>query len=121
MLKSIMDNINTAKELADKLNNLELKLVIIDLKEQVLNLRDENVNLKEQLSEKEKYDMHFKRNMYWNPDETDGPYCSKCWDDNKKAVRLAKVNNSYYCPVCREFVKNETYSKPKLFMGGSLE
>lgn len=121
MLKNIMDNINTAKELADKLNNLELKSVIVDLKEQILELREENVSLKTKLQEKEKYDMHFKHNVYWNPDENDGPYCSKCWDHDKKAVRLLKQNKDYYCPVCKEFVKNETVSTPKVFVGGCLD
>lgn len=114
MLKNIMDNINTAKELADKLNNLELKSVIVDLKEQILELREENVSLKTKLQEKEdnKIEVDSEYDIYWitKKDGTkEGPYCHLCYDSEKKLIRLEHCETSYlldkqnyYCRHCKQ-------------------
>ncbi len=103
----IVDNAKTIYALVKKLGDLDLLEKMADLRDEIFELREENRNLKEKLAEKNNYEMHFKHNMYWNPDEKDGPYCSKCWDDNKKAIRLQKQNGEYYCPVCRKTVLKE--------------
>ena len=96
----ILDNAKDIYALIKKLGNQDLLEKMADLRDQILELREENRSLKEKLSVQETYDMYFKNNMYWDANKKDGPYCSKCWDDNKKAIRLQKQNDEYYCPVC---------------------
>lgn len=101
-LKEITDTAKTALTIANELKNLELKEAILNLKEQMLALREENLALKEQLQEKQKYNMQFKNNTYWNIKEDgkkEGPYCPTCWDADGKAVRLLK-SSGYDGPIC---------------------
>lgn len=110
-IKTITDNVKAIKEIADATQNLELKSLIIDLKEQVLELREENHSLKEQLSKKTDYNMQFENNAYWNikEDETkDGPFCSACWDNHKKAVRMKAGQSASVCPVCKNTIYNKS-------------
>ncbi|MBP3546648.1 MAG: hypothetical protein J6K16_05925 [Alphaproteobacteria bacterium] len=106
----ILDNVKDVYALIKKLGNQELVEKMLDLKDQIFELREENRNLKEKLSEQESYDMYFEDNMYWDANKKDGPYCSKCWDDNKKAIHLHKYNGIYYCPVCNNNVSKEQHN-----------
>lgn len=103
----ILSNVKDIYTLIKRLGDQELVEKMADLRDEIFELREENRNLKEKLSEREEYNMNFEHNMYWNSDKKDGPYCSKCWDDNKKAIRLQKQNDEYYCPVCRRNVLKE--------------
>ncbi len=99
-LKDITDTAKTALDIANELKNIELKEAILDLKEKMIELREENISLKEQLSEKQKYNMIFENNQYWNLKEDgskEGPYCVTCWDYDKTASRLI---DGYYCGIC---------------------
>lgn len=92
-----------ALEIAENLKNVELKEAILELKEANLLLREENIALKEQLKEKQKYNMVFEKDKYWNilPDGTkDGPYCAACWDYSGKAVHLDQGFSSPHCHIC---------------------
>lgn len=103
-IKKITDNVKAITEIADAIKNVELRSLILDLKEQVLELREENLLLKEELSKRVDYNMVFENNSYWikNEDGTkDGPFCSACWDNNKKAVRMKNGQGTYSCPVCQ--------------------
>lgn len=89
-----------ALEIANELNNVELKSAILDLKEEILALREENLLLRQELSEKQKYNMQFMDNKYWNVKEDgtkDGPFCVTCWDYNKTASRLIDGD---WCGIC---------------------
>lgn len=100
IIKNTIDASKIALEIANNLKNVELKSAILDLKEEILALREENMALKQQLAEKQKYNMQFIDNQYWNVKEDgtkDGPFCVTCWDYNKTASRLI---NGYYCGIC---------------------
>ncbi|MEI8390246.1 MAG: hypothetical protein WCG23_10235 [bacterium] len=106
-IKTVLDNVNAIKEIADSIQNIELKSIIVDLKEQVLELKEENLNLKEKLSKQEDFNMIFEDNKYWNTNENnvkDGPYCPACWDNNKKTIRFNEAKMSFHCPVCKNTV-----------------
>ena len=112
-IKDITDSVKKALEIANELKNIELKEAILELKEKILALREENGILKEELSKKEKYNMEYQDNCYWNirNDGTkDGPYCSVCWDKEHKAIRLSKTLNEtlYACGNCNNqfFTRN---------------
>ncbi len=110
--------VKTISGIAKDVNSIELTRQIIDLQGKLLDvqrtmaeLQDRNVGLKEQLRQAtERKDMESRLSVeyhaYWlDKDGTkDGPFCTVCWDNNKKLVRLLPdsvmgVPNGYTCPV----------------------
>jgi hypothetical protein len=56
----------------------------------------------------------YRENAYWT-DKGDGPFCSGCWDSQKKATRLAKKGGICECPVCKHtYIVNKTGMFPPL-------
>ena len=54
--------------------------------------------------------MIFERNTYWiiEGENKDGPFCSACWDDKNKKVRMQIRHDDSTCcdcPVCKLFVQ----------------
>ena len=108
-----MGIIDTAKDLAtlvQKLDNIELNKKILELQGQIMSVLDENYSLKGQvrdLSGRLEFQggLEFRQNMYFRrvPDGSeDGPFCSKCWDVEKTAVRLQTLRSgAQFCPSCK--------------------
>lgn len=111
MIKEITEDIKTILDIAEKTQNIELKNLIVDLKEKVLNLKEENLILKEKLSIQENFNMIFYNNVYYDekPDGLKiGPYCTNCFDRDKKAIRLIDkvgTSNCLECPSCKTVIK----------------
>ena len=72
---------------------------LFEKREMIDALSKENNELKEQL--KTKGEFTYKNNTYWNKE--DGPYCSACFDDKKRAIRMTTNPGNYIaeCPVCK--------------------
>jgi hypothetical protein len=93
-ITGVIGMVGKAKELADKLKNLELKEVIVDLqgkvlglKEEIVKLREENAQLKEQVKRASAPpEVTVKNGMYYKDD--DGPFCTACYDSRGKLTRL---------------------------------
>ncbi len=113
----IIDNAKDIAELIKKYNDIELYQKIIDLRDEIFELREDNLRLKEKIGtfnkEKEIYKkMVFESPFYWFKDgeKKDGPYCQKCYDDNKKIIRLQKIRNGLWkCLVCNCYVRDQSY------------
>lgn len=109
MLDNILNSAKVALKIADSLKNQDLKEAILGLKEEILNLQEENISLKEHLSKRQNFNMVFENNRYFNVKEDntkEGPYCSNCWDSDKMAIRLQRVDyhlegKCYICPRCK--------------------
>lgn len=99
----------------------DLKLKIDELYGENITLREEVFQLKRQLEEikrteeVEKNLLH-KDNHYFlkKGEEEDGPYCTKCWDADRKLIRLhsGNVNNGLHyfdCPNCKTVTNTGTY------------
>lgn len=120
-----MDIIQSVKEAwncAKKLEQQELLEKLADLKDMCYELRDENRELKERLAEKESHKFVFENNMYWdvkNDSVRVGPYCSSCWDNRGKAIRMHKSleNDLYNCPNCKEYIEGPNYVEPEVDYG----
>ena len=102
---------------AKKLEQYELLEKLADLKDVCYELRDENRALKERLAEKTAHRFVFENNMYWDlkPDGVrEGPYCTSCWDNCGKAIRMHKsrTNELYDCPICKEYIEGSGYVEP---------
>lgn len=117
-MAKINETLIQAKQIADTMDNLVLKSIILDLQSQVLDLQQENIGLKESQATRESYNMRFEHGVYWNVKEDgrlEGPFCPICWDDKKKAIRMhenfvgvwvegARANR-YKCNLCQTSVR----------------
>jgi len=131
-LSAGIDTIKKLAELAKKSQSVELREGILELKEQLLSakeavlevkqelsaykeeniaLKNENTELKHQLenSQNKKDQVFFQDGVYFSikEDQTnDGPFCTACFDKDKKRIRLSKmpkgmtIAGRYRCPVC---------------------
>jgi len=135
-LSAGIDSIKKLAELAKTSQNIELREGILELREQLLSTKEavldakqelsaykeenvalkiENAQLKQQLENPEinKLQLTIKDGVYFSIQEgkiIDGPFCTGCYDKDKKTIRLSKMPEvmkelgSYKCPVC-----NATY------------
>lgn len=110
-----MDLLNGLKNVASVLkeaNKIEQYKQILDMMEQALNLQSQVQNLSSEKKDllaqlKLSQQLLFKNNAYWIANSDEGPFCSGCWDNNKKTVRLhSRERSSYWdCMVCEKVTK----------------
>jgi len=109
----VMDNAEQKLKLAEliealadiKMETAEIKSTLLEKDEKILEL-EKKLNLKENLI----YD----RPCYWIKKEKnkDGPFCQKCYDLNKKLIRLKKYDDEYWtCLVCEEEFLTENMAR----------
>jgi len=113
----IMDNAKDIAKLIKKYGDMELYQRIVDLRDEIFDLREENLKLKKDIScleeEKDIKDrIIWEHPYYWlkNDKNKEGPYCQKCYDENKKLIRLQNSSKGEWrCLVCRSFFKDSPY------------
>jgi hypothetical protein len=116
----IIDNVKDIAELIKKYNDADLYQKIVDLRDEIFELREDNLKLKEKIKalkeEKEINEkMVFEPPFYWLKDgeKKDGPYCQKCYDDNKKVIRVQDLKNGFWnCLVCKSRFADPSYRSP---------
>jgi regulator of replication initiation timing len=92
---------------------LEAKDVLLDAKEQISNYKHENAELKKEITKlkeqiangakDEEPKLTLGRGGYLK-ENNDGPFCTGCYDNNKKLIRLKEPGAGmpiYMCPVCK--------------------
>lgn len=75
--------------------------VTLDQQKKIQELEARNAELERALAFQNT--LVFRDDRYWSVTDAgdDGPYCSRCWDMEAKAIRLHKgVNYSQQCPQC---------------------
>jgi hypothetical protein len=98
------EGLKDAVKIAQQADNLELLKTLLDSQAGALALQEENAGLRrecealrEQIKIKEKL-IPF-GNAYWT--DKDGPFCTGCWDNNGKLIRLLlRLAPTHNCPVC---------------------
>ena len=107
---SILDNVKAVAEILQKADNIELYKDILniqaeamDLMDQIRVLKNENYELKEKFRIKE--ELRFVNDLYWVincNEEKDGPFCSRCFDEKDRLIRMhsKKSSHRFVCPVC---------------------
>lgn len=110
---------NKQAEAATALADVQIKLgdlssQCMQLGKMNLVLAKENAELKEKLTFAAK--LVFKKPFYVT-DSGDGPFCPKCYDDERKGIRLDGPHGGGYkrwdCPKCRNhFMENPDYKLP---------
>ncbi|MBL0686403.1 MAG: hypothetical protein JJV94_01065 [Sulfurospirillum sp.] len=117
--KVISNSPSSLEEVEIKLRLSELINVIADTKNQISNIKTELIDKNEKIQELEnslkiQNELKFERPYYWkvSDDEKDGPYCQKCYDGDKKLIRLQdETNGSWRCLVCTSFFRDKNYKE----------
>jgi len=115
----VIDDIQKIGKVLQKAGQIGLYEKLLAIQEKALDIQQQNallqkeiVELKEEL--KIKGSLIFRENAYYlineQANKTDGPYCSKCYDDEKKLIHLSPLQNTNYlkCPKCN----SSTYVRP---------
>ena len=111
---NIIDNAKEVVKIIQQIDNIELYRKILDLQSEINNLVSENTSLKQQLQECQErlliqQSLMFEDNVYMKKlsnEKEEGPFCTACWDKEKKLTRLHFYGNEAYlqCPVCQNTV-----------------
>ena len=112
---SIVGDIKSVAGDLQKLGNIDLYNRLISIQEKVMEVVDRDVELKEENNKLKKEIetgkiLEYQNNVYWlktdKPGET-GPYCSKCYDTDRRLVHLHQRDDPRYlqCPSCRIMVQ----------------
>ena len=99
-LKTIGKILKEAGKIDQYRQILEIQEKLLEMQKEIVGLEEKNKVLEEKLKIKE--ELFFENNAYWfiKEDKKDGPFCSCCWDNEKKTVRMQPGGNpAYYsCP-----------------------
>jgi hypothetical protein len=101
-LKSIGKTLREVDKIPQYEQILDVMEKLIEMQKRITDLESDNGDLREKLEIKES--LVFEKNAYWivRDSKKDGPYCSCCWDDNKKTIRMQPCGNPAFCscPKC---------------------
>lgn len=111
-------------KLLEIIKDPDLKIKINDLYGENLTLKRENFDLKDKIKKlNEELDITSslitEGNHYYlmMKDKKDGPFCTKCWDVDRKLVRIHDGGSSngvqyFSCPNCKTNTKIGEYIQP---------
>ena len=106
--RQLLELANAAKDAQTRLLIAELTLQLAEVKLRLAELLDENIQLKVEIdrAKKSHADVVVKNGLYYSHTD-DGPYCTGCFDNEKKLIRLAEVSEdfrafgNFKCPICK--------------------
>ena len=111
------DVIKDVVTIAQKADNVELYKALLDLQKGAFELSDENRRLKEEVDRlngiiNDNSNKELRGDCYYFNGE--GPYCTKCHDDENKKIHMSKDDNNcgtiyFRCPKCKHNVVAEQY------------
>lgn len=110
---SVFDDLKSAAKVLQEAGKIEQYKQILEAQEKLLEMQkkiadfeEENRSLKERLKTKEK--LTYENDAYWSNGKGQkiGPFCSKCWEDEGKLLRMHYQKNSYRytCPKCHTLI-----------------
>lgn len=106
-LKSIGKTLREVDKIPQYEQILDVMEKMIEMQKRISDLETDNKDLKDKLQTKDS--LTFENNAYWiNKDgKKDGPFCSCCWDDHNKTIRVQPAGNPAFCtcPKCKNTVK----------------
>lgn len=99
-----MDTIELGRQLLQAIqdnDSVAVSKLVLELESAARDLRDENARLRQQVADLEVQidlveSMNFDGTFYWRGEgeDRDGPYCQKCLDGERRAVRLHFVDRT---------------------------
>lgn len=91
----VVENAKEIARLIREIDNIDLYRRILDLQGELLEVVDQNRQLRERVADLEAAasladELVYEIECYWRvrDGERDGPFCSHCWDDESKLIRL---------------------------------
>lgn len=110
--------IKTIAAFASVMKDAEAKNAVADLlvqmahlKVQVAELIEDNLSLRQQIKSAEQPGLTFRNGFYFS-ENGDGPFCTGCYDKERKTARLTKLEGGiarlkqWQCPVCQMYYNN---------------
>lgn len=109
---SFYDAIKDAVKIAQQADNIDLLRLLLDVQKESLDLLEENRQLRERIKELEDNSkigesLIFKYNCYYKENDKDfkEPFCTNCWDSNRKLIRMHTYSSSIgpivQCNACK--------------------
>lgn len=108
-LKSIGKVLQEAGKIELYQQILEIQEKLLEMQKKISELEEKNKELKERLKIKE--DLYYENNAYWFRKEDgkkDGPFCTVCYDDERKLIRLRVGHYTFgwaICPKCNKYAR----------------
>lgn len=127
-LGAAIGTLKTVATVVREAGKIELIQQVIDLQQTLIALLAENTEMagKNATLERKLADLSavlevkeafvFDRNAYWRGegDAPDGPFCSRCFDADNKAVRLTQNTKDVgVCPNCKNVVRLDGPREPR--------
>ena len=108
----IKELLKDAKNFAAGANDLQLKSILLDIQDKIFELQEENRELKIELHDLKnknilESELEYRNNAYFKENNEEIPYCSRCYDVDKKLVIMeswapySSPNYEYKCPQCK--------------------
>ena len=133
---AFVGSVRTATEVAkllmssgSALEKAELKMKLAELLEALAEAKIQAVAIQEELAASQELARAFRERLeiaekvvyrapsYFlqNADELDGPFCQRCYDSERKLIRLQQPGREGYwvCQNCKNSVTDEDYEPPK--------
>lgn len=101
-LKDVMSFIQKSDNIDMVQKVIDIQLQIMDMQEKIFKLQEENKKLKSIEKIKKNIVRHENDNVLHLKENDKILYCSKCWDDEQKLIQVAKTNEKYQCPKCKD-------------------
>lgn len=106
-LKSIGKTLREVDKIPQYEQILDVMEKLIEMQKRISDLELDNRDLKEKLQTKDS--LVHENNAYWiNKDgKKNGPFCTCCWDDHQKTIRIQPAGNPAFCtcPKCKNTVQ----------------
>ena len=106
-LKSIGKTLREVDKIPQYEQILDVMEKLIEMQKRISDLELDNKDLKDKLQTKDS--LVHENNAYWiNRDgKKEGPFCTCCWDDHQKTIRIQPAGNPAFCtcPKCKNTVK----------------
>ncbi len=108
LTRQLLDLANASKDAKSKLLIADLTIQLADVKMRLAELIEENAILKSELKRESssRSEITLKDGLYFT-ESGDGPFCTGCYDDRKKLIRLTEMGRKfrdlghYTCPSCK--------------------
>lgn len=109
-LKSVGKVLQEAGKIEQYRQILDAQQKLLEMQKKIVELELDNKKLKDDFEIKES--LISEGNVYWiiKKEIKDGPFCTCCWDSERKLMRLHKsdVSGRLYCPKCNTAAKSGT-------------
>lgn len=106
-LKSIGKVLQEAGKIEQYKQILDAQQKLLEIQKKLDDLETDNKRLRGELEIKG--ELVPEGNLYWleNDGKKDGPFCTRCWDDESKTIRLHRSESSgrLHCPKCNTNAK----------------